>query len=174
MSIRDFLDFKPDIADSAYVAPEAVIIGQVKLAKDSSIWPLAVLRGDIHHIHVGERSNVQDGAVLHVTHASDFNPAGFPCVIEHDVTVGHNVTLHGCHIQHHCLVGMGSIVLDGAVLEPYTLLGAGALVSPNQRLESGYLWLGSPAKCIRPLKEAEKEFFAYSAQHYADLSKKHT
>ena len=173
MSIRDFQHHQPNIASSAYVDPDAVVIGQVKLAEDSSIWPLAVLRGDIHHIHIGARSNIQDGAVLHVTHVSDFNPDGYPCVIENDVTVGHNVTLHGCHIQHHCLIGMGSIVLDGAVLEPYTLLGAGALVSPHQRLESGYLWLGSPAKRIRPLKEKEKAFFAYSAQHYAELSKKH-
>ncbi len=171
--IRPYLDFYPKIAATAYVDPDATVIGRVSLAEDCSIWPQAVLRGDIHTIDIGARSNIQDGAVLHVTHASDYNPDGYPVVLEHNITIGHHVTLHGCHIQHHCLIGMGSVVLDGALLEPFTLLGAGSLVAPKQRLDGGYLWLGSPAKKIRPLTEQEKTFFAYSAQHYATLSQNH-
>lgn len=173
MFIRKFEQYFPDISSSAFIDPSAIIIGQVKIAEYSSIWPLCVVRGDIHHIHIGARTNIQDGSVLHVTHKSAFNPKGFPLEIGDDVTIGHQVILHGCKILGLSLVGMGSKVLDGAIIEPEVIVGAGSLVSQGKVLESGYLWLGSPAKKIRPLTQEEKNFLKYSAEHYAKLGQQH-
>jgi len=171
MSIRPYQDISPAIASSAYVDEAAVVIGDVVIGDESSVWPMAVVRGDVNHIRIGALTNIQDGSVLHVTHA---HPAaregGYPLIIGNEVTVGHNVTLHGCTIGDRCLIGMGSIVLDGVVLEAEVLLGAGSLVPPNKVLEGGYLWLGNPAKKIRPLTDAERAWFAYSARHYARLA----
>lgn len=169
--IRTFNGKTPVVGPEVWVDPSAVVIGDVVLGEGASVWPLVAIRGDIHHIHIGARTNIQDGSVLHVTHASRFNPAGFPVEIADDVTVGHKVMLHGCRIGHHCLIGMGSIILDGATLEPYTMLGAGALVSPGKTLEGGHLWLGSPARCVRPLTEKEREHIDYLALNYARLAR---
>ena len=144
----------------------SVVIGDVRLAEDVGIWPLVVIRGDVNYVEIGARSNVQDGSVLHVTHKSPFNPEGNPLLIGEDVTVGHKVMLHGCTIGNRVLVGMGSILLDGAVIEDDVMIGAGSLVPQNKRLESGYLYLGSPVKQIRPLKVAEIEGLKYSANNY--------
>jgi carbonic anhydrase/acetyltransferase-like protein (isoleucine patch superfamily) len=152
------------------VDPSAVIIGEVDIAAGASVWPLSVIRGDIHHIRIGANSNIQDGAVLHVTHASDYNPAGHPLEIGEQVTVGHQVCLHGCRIEGPALVGMGSTVLDGALIEADVLLGAGSLVTPGKRLEGGYLWMGSPVQRIRPLTEDERRYLRYSAQSYCRLA----
>lgn len=169
MNVRNFKEFQPEIAPTAYVDETAAVIGDVIIGEDASIWPMAVVRGDVNKIRIGRCSNIQDGSALHVTHSHEGAPGGFPLIIGNEVTVGHNVTLHGCTIHDRCLVGMGSIVLDDAVLEEGVLLGAGSLVPPGKTLEGGYLWIGSPVKRARPLTDAEKEWLAYSAAHYVKL-----
>lgn len=169
MSVRPFKDKVPQIAPGVYVDAAAVVIGDVIIGADSSVWPMAVLRGDVNTIRVGARTSIQDGSVLHVTHDHADVPGGHPCVVGDDVTVGHKVVLHGCTIGDRCLVGMGAIVLDGARLEPEVLLGAGSLVPPGKVLEGGYLWLGAPVRRIRPLTGAEREKLRYSAAHYVRL-----
>ena len=114
--IRDYLDFSPKIADSVFVDPSAIVIGDVEIGEDSSVWPLVAIRGDMHRIRIGKRSSIQDGSVLHITHAGPFNPDGFPLSIGSDVTVGHKALLHGCTVKDRVLIGMGSIVMDGAVV----------------------------------------------------------
>ena len=173
MSIRPYTGKHPEIHDSAYIDNAAVVIGDVTIAEEASIWPMAVLRGDVHHIEIGQRTNVQDGAVLHVTHDGPFSPGGRPLVIGDDVTVGHNATLHACTVGNGCLIGMNAVVLDGAVIEDGAMVGAGALVTPGTVVTAGTLWVGSPAKQARPLKDKEKEFLPYSAQHYLRLAQKH-
>jgi len=173
MPIRNYLEHSPKIATSAYVSPESVVIGQVEICEEASIWSMAVARGDVHRIYIGARSNIQDNATLHVTHDSKYCLGGRPLIIGEGVTVGHQVTLHACTIEDYCLIGIGAIVLDGAILKPYTLLGAGSLVPPNKILESGYLWLGNPAKKVRALTDEDMEYLRYSAAHYVRLSQKH-
>ncbi|MDT8451683.1 MAG: gamma carbonic anhydrase family protein [Gammaproteobacteria bacterium] len=173
MTIRKFEDYSPDVAESAYVDESAVVTGDVTLGADSSIWPMASLRGDINSIRVGARSNIQDGSVLHVTHDSEYAPGGLPLVVGDDVTVGHNAVLHACIIEDECLIGMGAIVLDGAVVQRGAMVGAGSLVPPGKVLEGGYLWLGSPVKRVRELSQKEQAYFKYSAQHYVELKERH-
>ncbi len=173
MAIRPFEDVMPQVDESAYVDEQAAVIGDVVIGADSSIWPMAVLRGDVNTIRIGERTSVQDGSALHVTHDHPGEPGGFPLVVGDDVTVGHNVTLHGCTIGNRCLVGMGSTILDGAVLEEGVFLAAGSLVPPGKTLEGGYLWVGSPVKKARPLNEDEENWLSYSAQHYVRLKNKY-
>ena len=160
----------PQIAASAYIHPSAQIIGNVAIGERASIWCNAVVRGDVNFIRIGADSNIQDLCTLHVSHRRPENPDGAPLLIGDRVTVGHNVILHGCSIGDECLVGMGAIVMDGAVLEPNVLLGAGSLVPEGKRLESGYLYLGRPAKRVRPLTEEELAHFSYSAGHYVRLA----
>jgi len=173
MSIRSFENLIPKIADTAYIDEQALVIGDVTIGEYASIWPMAVVRGDIHRITIGARTNVQDGSILHVTHDSKFCPGGKPLIIGDDIIIGHQVTLHACTIEHHCLIGMGSVVLDGAVIQPYVLLAAGSLVPPNKVLEGGFLWRGSPVQKARPLTAQETEFMDYSVNHYANLAQKH-
>jgi carbonic anhydrase/acetyltransferase-like protein (isoleucine patch superfamily) len=173
MPLRDYNDIAPSIPGSAYVDQAAVVIGDVVLGEDSSVWPMTVIRGDVNYIRIGARSNIQDGCVVHVTHAHAEVPGGHPCLVGDDVTIGHKVVLHGCTIGDRCLIGMGSIVLDGAVLEPEVLLGAGSLVPPGKLLEGGYLWLGAPVRRVRPLTEAERARFRYSAEHYVRLKNRY-
>jgi carbonic anhydrase/acetyltransferase-like protein (isoleucine patch superfamily) len=160
----------PQLASGAWVHPRATVIGEVSLAEAVSVWPGAVLRGDVNRIVVGRASNVQDNAVLHVSHKTAANPGGAPLLIGERVTIGHGVILHGCTLGDECLIGMGSIILDGAVLEPQVLLGAGSLVSEGKRLIAGNLYLGRPARLVRPLTETERAYFAYSAGHYVKLA----
>lgn len=169
MAVKKFENLTPDLAEGVYVAESATVIGDVTLGKDSSVWPSTVIRGDIHTITIGARSNIQDGSILHVTHASRFNEGGYPLTIGSGVTVGHKVTLHGCTIGNNCLIGIGSIVLDGAVIEDRVMIGAGSLVPPGKRLESGHLYVGSPVMKIRPLRERELEFLDYSEENYVKL-----
>ena len=164
--LRPYKDLFPTIGQGVMVDPTSVVVGDVRMAEDVGIWPLVVIRGDVNYVEIGARTNIQDGSVLHVTHKSSYNPEGNPLLIGEDVTVGHKVMLHGCTIGHRVLVGMGSIVLDGAVIEDEVMIGAGSLVPQNKRLESGYLYLGSPVKQIRPLTEAEIEGLKYSANNY--------
>jgi carbonic anhydrase/acetyltransferase-like protein (isoleucine patch superfamily) len=170
VTIRSFKDRSPTIPDSAYVDPSALLIGDVELGEAASLWPMAVARGDVNHIRIGARTNIQDGSVLHVTHAHGDAPGGHPLVIGDEVTVGHKVTLHGCTVGDRCLIGMGSIVLDGAVLDENVLLGAGSLVPPGKVLDGGALWLGSPVRRVRALTADEIKRLAYSAEHYVRLA----
>lgn len=164
--LRRYKDLFPAIGDRVMIDDSSVIVGDVRLADDVSIWPLVAARGDVNYIQIGARSNIQDGSVLHVTHKSAKNPEGNPLIVGEDVTVGHKVMLHGCTIGNRVLVGMGSILLDGVVVEDDVMIGAGSLVPQHKRLESGYLYLGSPVKQVRPLKEAELEGLRYSANNY--------
>lgn len=172
MTIRRFETHTPKIAASAYVDEAAFVSGQTSIDEDSSIWPMAVLRGDVNYIQIGKRSNIQDGAVLHVTHANpDYTSStGTPLIIGDDVTVGHNVTLHACTLNNNCLIGMNTIVLDKAVIEKNVIIGAGSLVPPKMVLESGHLYFGNPVKKRRPLTEKEITFLSYSAKHYVKLA----
>lgn len=173
MTVRSFQGMTPSLAAGAYVDETALVLGDVSVGRDASIWPMAVVRGDIHSISIGERSNVQDGSVLHVTHDSRFSPGGHQLVICDDVTVGHQVTLHGCHLGDHCLIGIGSVILDGATVEPRTIVGAGSLVSPGKHLEGGHLWVGRPARRIRALTDEELAYLEYVAGHYVKLKDRH-
>lgn len=173
MSIRTYQGHTPLLGARVFVDASAVVIGDVELGDDCSVWPLAVIRGDMHCIRIGARTSIQDGSVLHITHAGPFNPAGYPLEIGEDVTVGHKVTLHGCRIGNHVLVGMGSIIMDGVVVEDEVVIGAGSLVPPGKVLESGFLYVGSPVKKARPLNDKERAFFSYSAANYVKLKDLH-
>ncbi|GMR20105.1 MAG: gamma carbonic anhydrase family protein [Gammaproteobacteria bacterium] len=169
MTIRSYKDMFPDIAESAYVDEQACVIGDVVLGEDSSVWPMAVIRGDVHYIRIGARSNIQDGTVVHVTHPYNDQPQGFTVSIGDDVTIGHNVTVHGCTIGNECLIGIGSTILDGAIIHERVLLGAGSLVTEGKELMSSYLYMGRPAKKVRELSEEEIKWFKYSSSHYVQL-----
>lgn len=164
--LRSYKDLFPKTGERVMIDSSSVVIGDVRLGDDVSIWPLVAIRGDVNYVSIGARSNIQDGSVLHVTHKSSYSPEGNPLVIGENVTVGHKVMLHGCTIGNRVLVGMGSILLDGVIVEDDVMIGAGSLVPQNKRLESGYLYLGSPIKQIRPLKETEIEGLKYSANNY--------
>lgn len=161
----------PRLAAGAWVHPRATVIGEVSLGADASVWPGAVIRGDVNSISIGEASNIQDGSVLHVSHKTPDNPAGGPLVVGARVTVGHTVILHACTIEDECLIGMGSIILDRAVIRKHVLLGAGSLVPEGRVLESGYLYLGRPARQVRELTADEIAYFNYSARHYVQLAR---
>jgi len=169
-NIRPYLDVAPQIDDSCYVDDMSVVIGDVVLAENVSVWPFAVIRGDVNHIRIGKNSNVQDHTMLHVSHKKADKPEGSPLIIGEDVTIGHHVTLHGCSIGNRVLVGINTIVLDDVVIEDDVMIGAGSLVPPRKRLESGYLYVGSPVKKVRPLTDKEKEFLPYSARHYVKVA----
>jgi carbonic anhydrase/acetyltransferase-like protein (isoleucine patch superfamily) len=173
MKIRSYQGKTPQLGQKVFVDPSAVVLGDVSIGDDSSIWPLVVVRGDMHRIRIGARSSIQDGSVLHITHAGPFNPDGFPLLIGDDVTVGHQAMLHGCTIGNRILIGMGSMVMDGAVIEDEVVLGAGSLVPPGKTLHSGYLYVGRPARQVRPLTEKELAFFTYSAGNYVRLKDQH-
>ena len=168
--IRPYKGIMPNIDDTAYIDPQSSVIGNVIIGKDSSVWPMVAIRGDVNKIRIGERTNIQDGCVLHVTHAGGpLSPDGYPLIIGNDVTVGHNVVLHACTVEDSCLIGMGSVVLDGAVIKSGAMVGAGSVVSPGKELEGGYLYLGTPARKARELSEKEKDFLLYSSKHYVSL-----
>ncbi len=163
----------PTLGKNAWVHDRAVVIGQVNLGDDVSVWPCAVIRGDVNRIYIGNRSNVQDGAIIHATHAGPFNETGHATHVGEDVTIGHNAILHGCTIGNRVLIGMGATVLDGSVVPDDVVIGAGALVPMNKTLESGYLYVGSPAKPLRALSEKDKAFLTYSAAHYTQLKQEY-
>jgi carbonic anhydrase/acetyltransferase-like protein (isoleucine patch superfamily) len=168
-NIRPFNNISPTLDDTVYIDQSAVVIGQTHLEKDVSIWPLTVIRGDVNFIEIGPRSNIQDGSVIHVSRPTTNNPKGHPVIIGSDVTVGHKVMLHGCQIGNRVLIGIGAIILDGVIIEDNVIVGAGSLVTPNKRLQSGYLYTGSPARQKRALTEKELEYFVISANNYCQL-----
>ncbi|NOU51399.1 gamma carbonic anhydrase family protein [Pseudoalteromonas sp. JBTF-M23] len=167
--LRSYKGVVPNLAEGVYVDESAVLVGDITIASDSSIWPLVAARGDVNYIKIGARTNIQDGSVLHLTRASKSNPDGYPLVIGDDVTVGHKVMLHGCKLGNRILVGMGAIIMDNVAVEDDVIIGGGALVPPNKTLESGYLYVGSPVKKARPLTEDELTFLKVSAQNYVQL-----
>jgi gamma-carbonic anhydrase len=165
--IRAFEGIVPKIADSAYIEETAVIIGDVIIGEESSIWFNTVVRGDVHHIRIGDRTNVQDLCVVHVTHDTH------PTVLGNDVTVGHHVVLHGCTIHDRVLIGMGAILMDGVVIGKDCIVGAGALVTERTIVPPNSLVLGSPAKVKRPLTEPELAWIRESAANYIRYARRY-
>lgn len=164
--LAKYLEQDPLIDPSAYVAAGAVVIGAVRLAKNSSVWHNAVLRGDINSIEIGEGSNVQDGCVLHL--ADDYG-----VVVGQYVTIGHMAMVHACTIEDECLIGMHATILDGAVIGTQSIVGAGALVTKGTRVPAGSLVLGSPAKVVRPLTDSERGDLKAMAEKYVTVSRVH-
>ncbi|MES0872824.1 gamma carbonic anhydrase family protein [Sinimarinibacterium thermocellulolyticum] len=164
--IRAYRGRRPLLGARVFVDPSAQIIGDVTIGDDASVWPLASVRGDVHRIRIGARTNVQDNSVLHVTHDGPYSPGGQPLIVGEDVTIGHGVILHACTIGHRCLIGMGAIVMDRVVVEDEVLIAAGAVVSPGKTLKSGWLYRGSPAQPVRELSAEERAQLLYSARHY--------
>jgi carbonic anhydrase/acetyltransferase-like protein (isoleucine patch superfamily) len=171
--IRCFEGKNPCIADDAWLDETAVIIGDVNLGPRVSVWPYCVLRGDVQRIVVGAETNIQDGCILHVSHDSRFRPGGAGLTLGARVTVGHQAVLHGCEIGDLCLIGIGAKILDGAVLQPRTMVAAGALVPPGKVLQGGFLWVGAPARRARMLSDQELQYLDYSAEHYLRLCARH-
>ncbi len=169
MTIRSYKGVTPSFNASVYIDESSVLVGDITLGDDSSVWPLVAARGDVNYIRIGERTNIQDGSVLHLSRATKSNPEGYPLIIGDDVTVGHKVMLHGCQLGNRILVGMGAIIMDNAIVEDNVIIGGGSLVPPNKRLESGYLYVGSPVKQARALTEQELTFLKVSADNYVLL-----
>jgi carbonic anhydrase/acetyltransferase-like protein (isoleucine patch superfamily) len=170
MNVRRYLQHLPTIGARSYIDPAALVMGDVVLGEDVSIWPGTIVRGDVNFIRIGHRTNIQDGSVVHVSHDGPHAKlGGFATVIGDDVTIGHKAIIHACRIEDAVLIGMGAIVLDGAVVKKHGFVGAGALVAPGKVVGEGELWLGNPAKKARMLSEAEIEALYYSAGHYVRL-----
>ncbi len=172
-NLRAFDTYTPLLGKRVMIDPSAVVLGDLTLGDDVSIWPNCSIRADMHHIDIGDRSNIQDNSVLHVTHASAFNPNGWPLRIGCDVTVGHRAVLHGCALKDRIIVGMGAIVMDGAVIDDDIIIAAGALVAPGKHLASGWVYAGSPAKPMRELSDSERQFLSYSAKNYVQLKNRY-
>ena len=168
-NIRPHKGYQPQQGARVWIDPTAVVIGDVVLGDDCSVWPMTTIRGDMHRIRIGARCSLQDASVLHITHASPYSPEGWPLIIGDDVTVGHRALLHGCSLGSRILVGMGAIIMDGAVIEDEVIIGAGTLVPAGKRLTSGFLYLGSPCRQARPLSDEERRFFTYTAANYVRL-----
>jgi carbonic anhydrase/acetyltransferase-like protein (isoleucine patch superfamily) len=161
--LNTFLGRQPTIGKDVYVAPGAIVLGDVKLGDYSSVWYNAVLRGDINHIEVGHHSNIQDNCVLHLADE-------YPCVVGSYVTVGHSAIVHACTVGNDVLVGMGAIILDGAVIGEQTIIGAGALVTQGEKIPAGSMVLGSPAKVVRALRPEERQRIKDFANKYVELA----
>lgn len=173
MPLSPYLETFPAIGESTYIHDSAQVIGDVRIGSDSSIWCNTVLRGDVNRIVIGDCSNIQDFSMGHVSHKNAAKPDGSPLIIGNHVTVGHSVILHGCTVGDECLIGMGSIVMDDVIIEKHVMLGAGSLVSSGTRLESGYLYLGRPARKVRALTTEEIAYLRYSAEHYVRVKNNH-
>jgi carbonic anhydrase/acetyltransferase-like protein (isoleucine patch superfamily) len=169
MNVRPYRGVLPVLGARVYIDPSAVVIGRVTLGDDVSVWPTAVVRGDVQRIEVGARTSIQDGSVLHVTHDGPYAPGGRELVVGADVTVGHRVVLHACTIGAACLIGMGTVILDNAQIEDQVMIGAGSVVPPGKRLETRGLYIGSPVRRARGLTPREIEFLTYSATHYVKV-----
>lgn len=154
----------PTIDADCFVAPNATIIGDVVIGKGTNVWFNVVIRGDVHEIRIGERTNIQDGTIVHVTAGK------FGTYIGSDITIGHGAVLHACTLEDGCFVGMGATILDGVVVESGAMVAAGAVVTPGKRVKSGELWAGNPAKMMRALKPEDAAFFPRSAENYVKLA----
>ncbi len=162
--IKAFQNKTPVIHETAFVTDDAIIIGEVEIGADSSVWYGSILRGDVNYIRIGERTNIQDGTIVHVSSNT------YATVLEDEITVGHRVTLHGCYVETGCLIGIGAIVLDGARIGKHSLVAAGSLVTPNTQIPPRSLVMGSPAKVKRELNDDEVENLAHFWQNYVKLS----
>jgi carbonic anhydrase/acetyltransferase-like protein (isoleucine patch superfamily) len=171
--LRNLQEKTPVIGNEVYIDPTAVVIGEVNLGDDVSVWPMAILRGDVNSIHIGKACNIQDAAILHVSHDGPYTNGGHPLILEESITVAHRVTLHGCHIESYCLIGIGAIILDGVHVEDHVMIAAGSLVPPGKILQKGHLYLGNPAKAVRLLTDPELENLHYSAKHYIKVKNKY-
>jgi gamma-carbonic anhydrase len=163
--IRPFRGIHPQISPTAFIEESAQIIGDVQIGEESSVWFNAVVRGDVFHIRIGDRTNVQDGTVIHVsngTHAT---------ILEDEVTVGHNVTLHGCHIERGSLVGIGAIVMDGVRVGSQSLVAAGSLLSPGTQIPPRSLVMGAPARVKRPLTDEEVAGLKHFWRNYVEYTR---
>jgi len=171
MTIRNYKNHQPSIGNNCYIDEASIIIGNVTIGSNSSIWPMTVIRGDVNAIRIGSNTNIQDGSVLHVTHDGpyDYNRGGYALTIGNNVTVGHAVILHGCTIDDNCLIGMGSTLMDGVIVKANTIIGAGSLVSPGKILDEGCLYVGRPVRKVRELNTEEIKSIQYSAKHYVEL-----
>lgn len=162
-TILDFKGTTPKIHDSVYLADDVFVIGDVEIAEDANVWFGSVIRGDVSYIRIGARTNIQDMTMIHVS--SDFGPT----IVAEEVTVGHRVTLHGCHVERQCLIGMGATVMDHARIGEQTVIGAGSLVSPGTIIPPRVLALGSPAKVKRDLTDEEIAYLDKSWRNYVEL-----
>jgi len=167
--IYRFMRESPRLGERVYIHRTASVTGSVELGDDASVWPMTAIRGDVNHIAIGARSNIQDGCILHVTHEGPWCPTGLPLTVGEDVTVGHGAILHACTIDDRCLIGMGAIVMDGAVLEADCMVAGGAVITPGTVVPSGTLWRGNPARLGRELTQKERDNQVYSAAHYVRL-----
>ncbi|WP_417514975.1 gamma carbonic anhydrase family protein [Minwuia sp.] len=165
--IHTFRGMTPEIADDCFIAPGSQIIGDVKIGAGSSVWFNCVLRGDVNYIRIGERTNIQDGTVIHV------NNNGTPTVIGSDVLVGHNVMLHGCELQDDAFIGMNAVILDGCVIEGGALIAAGALLPPGKVARKGEMWAGWPAKPLRDVTDKDIAMMKRGAAHYVELAREY-
>lgn len=172
-AIRKFQGKYPALGQRVYIDPQSTVIGDVNLGDDVSVWPMAVIRGDVNFIRIGNACSIQDGAVLHVTHDGPYTSGGKPLILGQGITVGHQAVLHGCTIDDYCLIGMGALVLDNVHVEHHVMIAAGSIVAPGKILESGHLYLGNPARAVRKLTKQELEQLEYSAQHYVRLKNKY-
>lgn len=167
MPILPYQGKTPKIHPTAFIAENAVIIGDVEIGAYSNIWYGCVVRGDVNYIRIGERTNIQDGTIVHVTRVTS------PTIIGSGITIGHLALLHACTLEDNCFIGMGAKVLDDAVVESHAMLAAGALLTPKKRIPSGQLWAGNPAKYMRDLTEKDLSFFPISAENYVRLGQEY-
>jgi carbonic anhydrase/acetyltransferase-like protein (isoleucine patch superfamily) len=163
----------PRIDPAAFVAPGAVLIGDIEVGPEASIWYNCVLRGDVNRIRIGARTNIQDGSVLHVDSPRPGNPAGLATIIGEEVLIGHMAMVHGCILHDRAFVGLGAIVMDGCEIEGGAMLAAGALLAPGRRIPAGQLWAGRPAKYVRDLSEEELAGQQAGIAHYVALARLH-
>jgi carbonic anhydrase/acetyltransferase-like protein (isoleucine patch superfamily) len=173
MATRPYRGIVPTLAPGAWIDETALVIGQVELGPDVSVWPFVLIRGDVNRIRIGARSNVQDSSIIHVSRPYPGNDAGWPTLIGEDVVIGHKVALHGCTIHDRVLVGIGAIVLDGVEVESDVIIGAGSVVTPGKKLESGYLYVGNPARRSRELTPQERERIPKMARDYVTLKREY-
>ena len=165
MFIESFLGHTPTINETAFVAKSAAIIGAVEVGKDSSIWHHTTVRGDANYIKIGEGTNIQDNSVIHI------DSSKFPTIIGDYVTIGHSAIIHACTLETHSFIGMGSIIMDGSFVSSYSMVAAGALVTPGKKIPKGELWAGSPAKKMRALTKEEFKMIEISAERYVEVGK---
>ena len=165
--IKQFQGKAPNIHISAFITDDAIVIGDVEIAEDASVWFGSIVRGDVNYIRIGARTNIQDGCVIHVSSRTH------PTILEEEITVGHRVTLHGCHVESGCLIGIGSILMDGVRVGARSLVGAGSLLTPGTQIPPRSLVLGSPARVKRDLTDDELAFLDRSWRNYVELKAKY-